>query len=150
MDKLYMKKYTVIGNVQDIGFHRGLRKQAFERYLHGFILNLKNGKIEIVVAGTDKAMVDEFKNVIWEDPERGQVREVHESFWDDPVKVGFEIKADLKTQVEQLKRYQQELEVTEHALIKAESKYKQYHDSLSWKVSQPIRKLGEVIKNAKK
>lgn len=150
MDKLYMKKYTVIGNVQDIGFHRGLRKQAFERYLHGFILNRRNGNIEIVVAGTDKEMVDEFKNAIWEDPERGQVREVHESFWDEPVKVGFEVKADLKTQVEQLKNLQQELEVTEHALRKAESKNKQYYDSLSWKVSGPIRKLGEVIKNARK
>ncbi|GIO23429.1 acylphosphatase [Oceanobacillus sp. J11TS1] len=150
MGKLYAKKYTVIGNVQDIGFHRGLRKQAFEHYLHGFILNLENGNIEIVVAGTDKEMIEEFKNTIWEDPERGQVREVHESFWDEPVKVGFEVKADLKTQVEQLKNFQQELEVTEHALRKAESKNKQYHDSLSWKVSKPIRQLGGLIKNIKK
>src|SRR5699024_11375560 len=68
--KIYAKKYTVIGDVQNIGYHRGLRKQAFERHLHGFVMNLENGDIEVVVGGTDPEMVDDFKQALWEDEER--------------------------------------------------------------------------------
>src|SRR5699024_9117442 len=37
LGRIYMKKYTVLGDVQDLGYHLGLRKQAFERGLHGFV-----------------------------------------------------------------------------------------------------------------
>lgn len=96
LGKLYAKKYTVSGDVQDIGYHRGLRKQAFERYLHGFVMNMENGDIEVVVAGTDPDMVDDFKNALWEDEERANVMEVQVSNYEEPIKVGFEIKVDLK------------------------------------------------------
>lgn len=116
--KVYMKKYIVVGDVLDIGYHRGLRKQAFERELHGYIMTKEIGDIEIVVAGTDLEMVEDFKHGIWEDEERATVMEVLEEDVDEAVKVGFEIKTDLKTQVEELKWYKRELEETELALKK--------------------------------
>jgi D-alanine-D-alanine ligase-like ATP-grasp enzyme/acylphosphatase len=148
-EKIHAKKYTVSGEVQDIGYHRGLRKQAFERYLHGFVMNLENGDIEVVVAGTDVEMVNDFRNALWEDEERAQVFEVQESSYDEPIKVGFEIKADLKTQLEELKMYQQELEVTVNDMKKAEIQRRKFYDSLSWKATMPIRMAGAVFKRLK-
>ncbi|MFP3489599.1 acylphosphatase, partial [Staphylococcus sp. SIMBA_130] len=86
------------GDALDIGYHRGLRKQAFERFLHGYIMTLEEGDIEVVVGGTDPEMVDDFKNGFWEDEERGQVFEIQVDDYYEPIKVGFEIKTDLKTQ----------------------------------------------------
>lgn len=148
-EKLYMKSYIVSGEVQEIGYHRGLRKQAFERYLHGFVMNLEDGNIEVVVAGTDPDMVDDFKHALWEDEERAKVLEIKEQPYTEPIKVGFEIKTDLKTQIEDLKRYKQELEQLDYAIKKAEVKNRKYHRSLSWKAAKPIRVLGSLFKNNK-
>lgn len=145
-ERLYTKKYTVSGNVLDIGYHRGLRKQAFERFLHGYIMTLEEGDIEIVVGGTDPEMVDDFKNAIWEDEERGQVYEVQVQETDQPIKVGFEIKTDLKTQIEELEMYRQELETIQYELKKLELERRKYHNSLSWKVTAPVRLVGSVKK----
>ncbi|MBC5635696.1 acylphosphatase [Ornithinibacillus sp. BX22] len=147
--KIYSKKYIVSGDVQDIGYHRGLRKQAFERYLHGFVSNLENGDIEVVVAGTDEEMVNDFRNALFEDPERSHVLEVQEEIYQEPIKVGFEIKADLKTQLEELKIILQELEVTELSLKKAELQNRKFEQSLSWRVSKPVRLAGALFKRFK-
>ena len=144
--KLTSKKYLVSGDVHDIGYHRGLRKHAFERYLHGSITKLGDGDIEIVVAGTDPEMVDDFKKGIWEDEERAQVIEVREVPHDEPVKVGFEIKVDLKTQVEELKMLRKELEHTEIAMKKSEIQRRKFHKSLSWRITSPIRLVGAIRK----
>ncbi|MBP2076165.1 acylphosphatase [Oceanobacillus polygoni] len=148
-EKLFAKKYIVSGDVLDIGYHRGLRKQAFERYLHGYIMTLEEGDIEIVVGGTDPEMVDDFKNAFWEDEERGQVFEIQVEDYEEPIKVGFEIKTDLKTQIEDLKMYKQELEITERELKKAELKRRKYYSSLSWKATMPIRLVGSITKKLK-
>lgn len=144
--KLTSKKYLVSGDVHDIGYHRGLRKHAFERYLHGSITKLGDGDIEIVVAGTDPEMVDDFKKGIWEDEERAQVIEVREVPHDEPVKVGFEIKVDLKTQVEELKMLRKELEHTEIEMKKSEIQRRKFHKSLSWRITSPIRLVGAIRK----
>ncbi|MEN2466406.1 acylphosphatase [Ornithinibacillus sp. JPR2-1] len=146
---IYAKKYTVSGDVQDIGYHRGLRKQAFERNLQGFVSNLENGDIEVVVAGTNMKMVDEFRHALLEDPERAHVIEIQEEIYHEPIKVGFEIKADLKTQLEELKLLLQDLEVTELALKKAEVKNRKLEQSFSWRISKPIRFAGAVFKKFK-
>ncbi|BAC14875.1 hypothetical conserved protein [Oceanobacillus iheyensis HTE831] len=149
-EKIYMKKYIVTGNVQELGYHRGLRKQAFERFLHGYIMKMDNGDLEVVVGGADPEMVDDFKHAFWEDEERAQVMEVSEENYDEPIKVGFEIKTDLKTQLEELKMYKQELEVTERALKKAEVERRKYYESFSWKATTPVRAVGSMFKKLKK
>jgi len=146
MGKVYAKKYTVIGDVQQIGYHMGLRKQAFERYLNGLVLNLSDGNIEVVVAGTDPDMVDDFENGLWEDPERSEVVEVHKSEWTEPMKVGFEIKGDLKTQAEEIETLIHDIEKTEIDLKSAEKQQQKYYNSFSWKATWPLRALGYVKK----
>lgn len=149
LGKLYAKKYTVSGDVKDIGYHRGLRKQAFERNLHGFVMNLENDDIEVVVAGTDPEMVDDFRHGLWEDEERAHVMEVQVKDYEEPIKVGFEIKADLKTQREDIKRFKQEFEVTELAMKKAEVQRRKFHKSMSWRATKPIRLAGALLKRFK-
>jgi D-alanine-D-alanine ligase-like ATP-grasp enzyme/acylphosphatase len=148
-EKLYAKKYIVSGDVLHIGYHRGLRKQAFERYLHGYIMSLDNGDMEVVVAGTDPEMVDDFKHAFYEDEERGEVESIEESTYHEPVKVGFEIKADLKTQLEQLKEYERQFEVVELQMKQAELEKRKYENSLSWKATAPVRLAGAIVKRFK-
>nr|WP_042222930.1 acylphosphatase [Oceanobacillus manasiensis] len=147
--KLYMKRYIVSGEVQEIGYHRGLRKQAFERYLHGYVMNLEDGDLEVVVAGTDQEMVNDFKQALWEDEERAQVVDVLEQEHFEPIKVGFEIKTDLKTQIEDLKQFKQDIELLDYAIKRAEVQNRKYHQSLSWRAAKPIRVLGSLFKKTK-
>lgn len=150
LGKIYAKKYTVVGDVQNFGYHMGLRKQAFQRKLSGVVLNREDGSIDVAVAGTDPEMVNDFENGLWEDPERSTVEEVYKSDWNHPLKVGFEIKGDLKTQLDEIERLKQDIERTEHELKIAEKKQKKYYDSLSWKITAPIRLIGYIIKKFRK
>src|SRR5690625_5426446 len=52
--KLYAKKYTVIGDVQQLGYHMGLRKQAFERKHNGVVLNKEDGSIDVAVCRSEE------------------------------------------------------------------------------------------------
>lgn len=145
-EKLFTKRYRVIGDVLDLGYHRGLRKQAFERFLHGYIMTLEEGDIIIVVGGTDPEMVNDFKNGILEDEERSQVLEILEEESDEPIKVGFEIKTDLKTQIEELEMYHREIIDLQYELKKLELERRKYHNSFSWKVTAPVRLIGGIRK----
>ena len=145
--KIHAKKYTVIGDVQDLGYHRGLRKQAFERYLHGFVVNKENGDIDVIVGGLDPEMVDDFKNAFWEDEERATVLAVEEEPYHEPLKVGFEVKADIKTLKEELEALNREIEQTTLEMKRAEVKRRKLYDSLSWKTTKPIRVIGAIFKN---
>ncbi|SDZ55543.1 D-alanine-D-alanine ligase [Evansella caseinilytica] len=144
--KIYAKKYTVSGDVQGIDYHRGLRKQAFERKLSGYVTNLENGDIDIVVLGTDENNVNDFKNAITGDPERSDVRGIRETDWTEPVKVGFEVKVDLKLQIEQLKHMKQEMDALQKELRQVERQYKKYYNSLSWQLMTPFRKIADLVK----
>lgn len=148
--KIYAKKYTVSGKVQNAGYHRGLRKQAFDRKLSGYIVNLDNGNIDIVVSGADKNLVNDFKNAILEDTERAKVKSIQSEIWGNPVKAGFEIKADLKSQAELLKQLMEDKEALVKELKLAKRNNKKLKESTSWKVSEPIRRLGKSIKKLKK
>src|SRR5699024_661164 len=110
------------------------------------VMNQSNGDIEVVVAGTDPEMVDDFRNGLWEDPERSVVMEVHESNWEGPMKVGFEIRGDLKLQAEEIEEIKQKIEQTEEELITAERKQKKLYESLSWRITGPIRWFGAIAK----
>jgi|SRR5690625_5122352 len=147
--QMYAKKYTVCGEVQDIGYHRGLRKQAFERCLHGYVMNKENGDIDVIVGGLDPDMVEDFKNGFWEDEERATVVEIKEEVYEGDLKVGFEIKADIKTLKEELEYLNHEIERTTIEMKRAEVKRRKLSKSLSWKSTKPIRVVGGLFKENK-
>lgn len=95
--KTYAKRYIVSGNVQGVGYRSWIRKQALKQNLHGFTRNLKNGKVVVVVSGQDENVVDEFKDICSQGPEKAEVKEVIASDWEQPVKIGFEIRRTSKS-----------------------------------------------------
>lgn len=147
--KIYMKKYTVYGDVQDHGYHLGLRKQAFERGLHGFVENVGEDAIHIVVAGLDPNMLDDFKHGITEDEERATVTEIEESDYDGFVKVGFDSQANFKTLEQEINILREELKEQNEQIKQLELKRRKYHRSFSWRITAPIRLVGAIRKNMK-
>src|SRR5690625_3525674 len=91
MGKLHIKRFVVTGQVQRHSYHRWLKRNALDRGLHGYVKNTVFNEIEIVVAGTDKAVINEFKEQISNYPQSSKVEKVTEEKWDEPVTVGFEI-----------------------------------------------------------
>ncbi|WP_018930750.1 acylphosphatase [Gracilibacillus lacisalsi] len=143
---VYGRKFIVSGDVLSIDYHRGLRKQAFERRISGFISKLHDGRIEIVVISDSEEMLEEFKESIKEDPERSTVEDIKEVIWDEPVKIGFEIKADYKTQLEHLKELNEEMNMMKKELKQLEQQYNSFQKSKSWIVTYPFRRVSDVVK----
>lgn len=146
LGKVYIKEYFVIGEVQDMGYHLGLRKQAFERGLNGYVENVDDDAIRIVVGGTDKEMVDDFKNGITEDEERATVLEIQEADYDGHVKVGFDSRANLYTATSELKTYQEQIETLQLEVKDLEVERRKLEKSFSWKLTYPVRVAGAVKK----
>ena len=148
--KIYMKQYTVIGEVQDLGYHLGLRKQAFERGLHGYVQNIEDDAINIVVGGLDEEMVDEFRDGITEDEERANVLEIQEQIYDGYLKVGFDSRANLKTATEELKAFEDQIETLSMEVKTLEVERRKLQKSMSWRLTYPVRVAGAVKKIFKK
>src|SRR5699024_2388127 len=89
--KVYAKKYVVSGTVQRQSYHQWIKKQALDRGLHGHIKNLYYGEIEILIAGTDKEDVSDFKHIIDGNPDLSTVKKIKEETYNGMVKIGFEI-----------------------------------------------------------
>lgn len=150
LGQLYGREYIVSGDVQQVGYHRGIRKQAFERKVSGFIKSLENGQIQIVIVGTDRTVIDQFSEVILADPERSTITDIVEKTWNDPVKIGFEIKADFKLQLKRLKIIGDEMKQIEREVGEAEKIIQSFHKSNSWRITGPMRLVGSAIKIIKR
>ncbi|RNA67589.1 acylphosphatase [Alteribacter keqinensis] len=144
--KIYATKYTLMGDVQNVAYHRGIRKQAFERRHSGYIKNLSNGNIEVVVMGTCDDTVNNFHEALISDTERADVRDIIQEKWNGPVKVGFEVKADLKTQIEQFKFLKKQMELVRSDLKIVEKQNRAIEKSITWRMTFPIRKISDLLK----
>lgn len=65
----------VSGLVQGVFFRRETCEQAKTHGLKGFVRNLPDGRVEVLVCG-EKEKVDEMVDWLWEGPERAQVSNV--------------------------------------------------------------------------
>jgi len=143
-ENIYSKKYIVTGKVQKVGYRNWIRRQALNASLHGYVKNLRNSKVEIVVAGNDPIELDNFKAICSKGSKRARVKNVIERSWDKPVPYGFTIldsidnpdylKHALKT--EKAKRIK-----AVKRLKRIEKKYNSIINSRSWKLLQKIKKL---------
>ena len=91
----FAKKYVIIGKVQNVRYRRWIRKKALEADLYGYAQNLKDGSVAVVVAGEEET-VNKFKEICEQGSKASEVSGVTESVWNNPIKVGFEIKGDSK------------------------------------------------------
>lgn len=96
LKKIYAKKYIVSGQISGVGYQSWIRRKALENYLHGYTKKINQDKIEVLVAGTDKNKVDRFREFCLKGPDPSSVKivKIEESYWNKPVKIGFEIKKE--------------------------------------------------------
>lgn len=93
--KMKSKKFVVQGKVQGVGFRKWIQKKALEYELNGFVNNLIDGAVEIVVAGKDED-INNFKKLCMYGPKSAEVSQINESIWNKPISVGFEIGRQVK------------------------------------------------------
>lgn len=146
MGKLYARKYTVNGNVQKESYHRWLKQQALDCGLHGYVKNKVYDEIEVVVAGTDKEIVENFKDILNQYPRGSQVKRVRTEFYGDPVTVGFEIMemyggTGIRSVRHSLKKAEKEFIRLTRQKDRLEKDINHILNSTSWNVSEPLRKL---------
>ncbi|WP_163969615.1 acylphosphatase [Oceanobacillus halotolerans] len=152
--KMYAKRYVVRGTVQRQSYHRWLKKQAQDRHLHGHVKNMVFDEIEIIVAGTDKVAIDEFKGMISQYANNSGVKEIEEEDWEEPVTVGFDI-AELyntsspKSMQHALRKMERDLKLMTKQKNRMEKDNRQIMESSSWKVAKPIRVVGDLVKKFK-
>src|SRR5699024_10683012 len=73
MGKLHIKRFVVTGQVQRHNYHRWLKQSALDRNLHGYVKNTVFNEIEIVIAGTDPSVINDFKEQISNYPQASKV-----------------------------------------------------------------------------
>ncbi|WP_067841016.1 acylphosphatase [Amphibacillus sediminis] len=146
LGRVFGKRYVVSGDVNQIGFHRGLRKFAFENKISGYINRLETDRIEIILVASTQDKVDSFKEAIYADSERSSVSSVVEEPWSGSVKVGFEIKVDVKMQLERISEVKDEIKQVELEIKQMQKAINSFYHSLSWKLTAPLRIPGLIAK----
>ncbi|WP_374724686.1 acylphosphatase [Calidifontibacillus erzurumensis] len=150
--KIYTKRYLfTLRSVKKANYQKKLKKRALAKNLHGHVNLLSNSKMELVVAGTDKKAIADFKKQLMKDVEAGKIAKVQEKSWKKPVKVGFEISEDItvtslqsaETKVKNLEKEIRNLEKQKNRLEFENIKLQQ---SNSWRYTAIIRKLGRWLK----
>lgn len=154
MGKLYAKRFIVSGTVQRQSYHRWLKIQAMNRNLHGYVKNMVFDEIEIVVAGTEKSLIDDFKKEISNYPQNSRVNKIKEEAWDEPVTIGFEIAegyntSSLKSVQFALRKMEKDLKHLTKQKNRIEKDNQHILRSTSWKYTEPLRKIGAVVKSKK-
>lgn len=86
-----MQKNIFSGKVQKVGYRKWIKKEALKQHLHGFVKNLKNGKVMIVVAGKNEEQVKKFRDLCNTGSKKAKVEDVKRRCWEKPIKAGFEI-----------------------------------------------------------
>lgn len=144
--EVHGRQYIVSGDVLNVEYHRGIRKHAFENQLSGFVSVREDETIEVVVVGLNQDLVEHFEECISDDPERSSVSKIESYPYDIPVKVGFEIKADRKIQLQRLQDTKSEIKQLDKDIRYLEKKIKKYYRSFSWRITFPVRIGGAVYK----
>ncbi len=84
------REITLTGRVQKTGFRAWAKIQAHELGLSGYVENLSDGRVRIVVAGEEEP-VRTFEHLCQTGPDKAGVEQVTASGYDKPVIMGFRI-----------------------------------------------------------
>ncbi|BAB07373.1 acylphosphatase [Halalkalibacterium halodurans] len=139
------KCYTVSGRVQGVGYQRWVKKIANKLKLHGFVKNLSNGDVQIVVAGY-VGNVKKMRSILEsESPLKAVVKNVKEQNWEKPVQIGFKQILD-EIDLEDYEKLKKDKLTLEQEIKALEQKYKEIASSRTWRISQPVRKILDVLR----
>ena len=71
------RKFLISGEVQGVGFRFFAQRSAARHQVRGYVTNLKDGRVEVLVEGVAKA-VDDFKFDLAAGPAHSRVRQIEE------------------------------------------------------------------------
>lgn len=95
LGKVYGSKYIVEGTLYKVRYLTWLRRQALQRNLHGYLKRIDNNKLEVIVVGLDKSIVDDFYDICSKGTKKSIIKRVTKEELDinpdDYFKMGFEI-----------------------------------------------------------
>nr|WP_246569332.1 acylphosphatase [Allobacillus halotolerans] len=89
---LITRKFIVKGKVQGVSYRRYVQKHAIELGINGYVKNLKNGNVVIVLGAVDEMRIKEFKEVCKAGSRRSVVQQLIEKEWDKQINIGFEVR----------------------------------------------------------
>lgn len=90
--ELFSTRLIIYGKVQGVGYRQWVRRWAINNGVHGYVRNLKNGRIVIVAASDKKEKLSDLKKICFSGPSRARVENVKELSWNRQIKLGFEIR----------------------------------------------------------
>ena len=144
--KLYGRKLRVTGKFQVRPLRREIYSMARSLNLHGYIKEVENNDLELVVVGPNEEDVSNFKKSCYDLPVDGTINQIEEEIWDKPIKIGFEIKNNKLTtaEVNQLLNNQEKLQRENAQITK---RYEDVIRSKAWKATFPVRFILQKIKH---
>jgi len=84
------KRFVVSGRVQGVGFRYFAVREAEALGLAGWVRNLADGRVEVLVSG-ETAAVDVMGGRLWEGPPHAKVAGVEVSPGEPPATAGFRV-----------------------------------------------------------
>lgn len=145
IDKEHKKKYILSGDIDDFSFHLLLKKGGKKLNLNGFIDLVSSNRLEVVVAGNNEGELNDFKELIQGYKNR-DVRIVEEIEWYEPIEIGFKIKDETKQAAEALIELNNLFDNIEKEKNEAEKTYMGFQNSLSWRITKPLRNSTDYLK----
>lgn len=91
LENIYAKCYTISGPSVDSDYRSWIRLEALKNNLHGYIEELNDQKVQIIVASENEKKVQGFKTVCMEGLRETENHDVIEKEYTKPVKIGFEV-----------------------------------------------------------
>ncbi len=83
-------RFLVSGRVQGVFFRASTRRRALELGLRGTVVNLADGRVEVLASGDAQAL-DALEAWLHEGPPAARVERVLRQGWDGTAPAGFEI-----------------------------------------------------------
>ncbi len=155
--KLFSKKYIISGRVQKVGYRKWITRKARECDLHGYTRNLRNGKVEVLVAGAKEYVVNDFKDICFIGPKKARVENIQEKEWKKPLEIGFKIHTTKKEQritilenEKIIKKLHEDKKALQKEVRTLENRYHQITHNRWWKLTYPVRYISAVLQNKPK
>ncbi|SFM27224.1 D-alanine-D-alanine ligase [Gracilibacillus orientalis] len=151
--EIYQKRYVAVGKVNRIRYHRYIKHAAIDLNLSGYITTLTENEIEIIVSGTDKSVINKFKQVISNVDNIAEVKKVTEENFYQPVRIGFEISEEMESISTKnintvIKKYEREIHKMRKDKRRLEKENIKIKISRSWRYTEFLRKLEKKTKSS--
>lgn len=140
--KYYAREYIVSGDIQSVNYRAWIRNQAKKRSLYGFVRNLDDGKVKVVVASQNNEKLAEFKKLCYKGPEKAIVDDIVENEYNYSLPLIFEIIRPIR-RMKNLDMKQLTREKNFYL-----RKFTEIENSRTWKATAVVRSINANIKNA--